>query len=123
MSAQWYGFADPHSGLSHYRIAIGTKEGEFDVVPLHDVGLVTGRVFNCLDTHPLKVSTCCVDFSIGGLSLIPGATYYFTVKAFNGVRLYKSVSSDGVVVDQTPPLPGVVWDGSQERDVQFQPLE
>ena len=45
------------------------------------------------------------------LNLVPGLPYYVTVTACNAADLCTSVTSDGVVVDDSPPVPGRVYDG------------
>ena len=40
-----------------------------------------------------------------------GQRYYFTVKATNGAGVETSLTSDGVTVDETPPISGTVVDG------------
>ena len=52
---------------------------------------------------------------------MPGLTYYVTVTACNAADLCTSVTSDGVVVDDSPPLPGRVYDGRPgSGDISFQ---
>ena len=40
-----------------------------------------------------------------------GQRYYVTVQAMNGAGVRTPLTSDGVTVDITPPLPGLVIDG------------
>ncbi|XP_022100380.1 uncharacterized protein LOC110984469 isoform X2 [Acanthaster planci] len=100
--AFWEGFHDPHSSIFEYSWRAGLCPGCTDVVPEQHVGLET-------DVHA------------GNLNLVPGLTYYLTVTACNAAGLCTSVTSDGVMVDDTPPVPGRVYDGSAGGgDVSYQ---
>ncbi len=105
LSANWDDAADPESGISKYMYAIGTTPGGINVVGWTDNGM--SKTVNKT-----------------GLSLISGTTYYFTVKAINGVNLETSSSSDGVMIDTslpadtTPPSAVFVNEGlGQDVDV------
>ena len=50
-----------------------------------------------------------VTFEVTGLLLLPGHKYYITVTAYNNVGLHTTISSDGFIVDQHPPVAGVVY--------------
>ncbi|HEX3044916.1 MAG TPA: S8 family serine peptidase [Bacillota bacterium] len=95
LSANWTPSADPESGVNKYFYAIGTAPGLTDVKGWTDNGLKTtaGRT---------------------DLNLTHGVTYYFSVKAVNGAGVFSEItSSNGQMVDATPPLPvSVVNDGS-----------
>ncbi|XP_035696851.1 uncharacterized protein LOC118430248 [Branchiostoma floridae] len=60
------------------------------------------------------------DVSASHLGLVPGKKYYVTVTACNAADLCTSVSSDGVIIDNSPPAPGVVYDGVDDMDSHFQ---
>ncbi|OGS28136.1 MAG: hypothetical protein A2297_09615 [Elusimicrobia bacterium RIFOXYB2_FULL_48_7] len=101
LSANWDAAVDAESGVSSYRYAIGTSAGVADTVAWTNLGNV------------LTVTR-------GGLSLTAGTTYYFNVKAINGVGLISTAAnSNGQYVvaidtsDTTPPsAPAVVRDGA-----------
>ncbi|XP_022105050.1 uncharacterized protein LOC110986986 isoform X2 [Acanthaster planci] len=102
LRAAWKGFHDPHSSIVGYSWRIGLCPGCSDVVPEQHVGLDT-------------------DVRAENLNLVPGLTYYVTVTACNAADLCTSVTSDGVVVDDTPPVPGRVYDGSAgSGDISYQ---
>jgi len=72
--------SDPDSGISEYQYSIGTWAGGTDVTNWTSVGTST-------------------EVTRTGLSLIEGVTYYFNVKARNGVGTWSNVgSSDGILV-------------------------
>ena len=61
-----------------------------------------------------------VTFAALRLRLHPGHKYYFTVTAYNNVGLHTTVSSDGFVVDQHPPIAGVVYNTGKYRNYGMQ---
>ena len=77
LHASWTS-SDPESGIVEYQYCIGTSPGAQDVVSWKSVGTTTEI------THT-------------GLNLITGPTFYFTVKAKNGVGLWSEEGySDGI---------------------------
>jgi len=77
--------SDAESGISQYSYAIGTTPGGTDVADWTSAGAAT-------------------EVTRSGLSLTLGTTYYFAVRAANGVGLWSPVGvSDGVIVDYTAP--------------------
>ena len=46
--------------------------------------------------------------------------YYTTVTACNAVGQCNQATSDGVMIDVTPPVAGPVWDGTGDEDIAFQ---
>ena len=91
MPASWAS-SDPESGIVSYRASIGTAPGATDVLDWVEVGPVTS-------------------FTLTGLSLSDGITYYVNVQAKNGAGVWSDTgSSDGIVLDSTPPTTPVVTD-------------
>ncbi|XP_055958617.1 uncharacterized protein LOC130013975 [Patella vulgata] len=72
------------SGISKYHLYIGSIEGGEDIVTKHNVGLINHKIFH----H---------------LSLQNGHTYYVTVEAIDFVNRTKTVSSEGFIIDNSPP--------------------
>ncbi|OGS08420.1 MAG: hypothetical protein A2270_09010, partial [Elusimicrobia bacterium RIFOXYA12_FULL_51_18] len=95
LSANWTASSDPHSGIARYWYAIGATAGATNIVPWTDNGTGTS-------------------VTKAGLSLTDGVTYYFTVKAENGMGLQSPpVNSNGQTSDtSTPSNPGSVNDGT-----------
>ncbi len=86
LSANWTASADAESGIASYLYAIGTSAG--------DISVTGGWVNNGPALFVTKT----------GLSLINGHTYYFGVKAVNGVGLASTPKwSNGQTVDTTLP--------------------
>ncbi len=77
LQASWSA-SDPQGGIAEFQYAIGTSPGGTDVVPFTSAGAAT-------------------QISRSGLSLNPGQTYYFAVKARNKAGLWSAVGvSDGI---------------------------
>ena len=101
MSAEWDGFADLESQIQYYEYGVSrNRAGTPNVYPLTTNGLNTSA-------------------TVGGLSLTDDV-YYFIVCAVNNAGLRSCISSDGVLIDLTPPIHGVVHDGIIEPDLQYQ---
>lgn len=91
LHAVW-GSADPQSGIARYECSVGTWPGGTDVADWRSAGTAA-------------------DYTITGLSLFPGITYYINVRAVNGAGLVSAVSStDGIFMESTPPTTPVVVD-------------
>jgi len=83
---------DPESGIAEYQMSVGTAAGQTDVAGWLSVGTATS-------------------FTRTGLNLRDGITYYVNVRARNGAGTWgEAGSSDGVLIDSTPPTPPVVTD-------------
>ncbi|MGI6295665.1 MAG: PQQ-binding-like beta-propeller repeat protein [Armatimonadota bacterium] len=83
---------DPQSGIAEYQYAIGTTAGSANVADWTSVG-------------------AAAEVTRSGLELVDGTTYYISVKAKNGAGMWSSVgSSDGILVDSSPPTTPVVTD-------------
>ena len=54
------------------------------------------------------------------LHLVPGLIYYVTVRACNAADLCTSVTSDGILIDNSPPAVGHVYDGPPGQELSFQ---
>ena len=63
-----------------------------------------------------------VEFTISNINLEAGSKYYSTITACNTADLCTSVTSDGVVIDNSPPIPGIVQDGVDELDIEYQSI-
>ena len=95
LSANWDASSDAQSGISGYQYAIGTTAGGTQTVNWTSLGNVT-------------------TVTKTGLSLTSGQTYFFSVKAVNGVGLTgNATNSNGQKVDSSAPsAPGTVRDGT-----------
>jgi C1A family cysteine protease len=101
LSANWTASADAESGIAAYYYAIGTASGAVNIV-------------NWTSNGASRSVTRT------GLSLTAGTTYYFGVKAVNGVGTYSAPSwSNGQFVDTSAPedIP-FVYDGT-DLDIDY----
>ncbi|CAG2242538.1 unnamed protein product [Mytilus edulis] len=87
IAATWQGFNDPQSGLDKYSVRIGTVAGRNDILSDRDGPLTDIIVFPNITTE------------------IPTKTrIYITVRAYNKAGLYSEATSNGFIVDDTPPV-------------------
>jgi len=101
MSANWTASSDPHTGITAYRRAVGTSPGSDDISAWAANGSGISSV-------------------VSGLSLSHGQTYYFSIKAENGAGLLSAASSsDGIVVDTTPPNPVAAVNDGLGADIEW----
>ncbi|MBJ12042.1 MAG: hypothetical protein CMG62_03045, partial [Candidatus Marinimicrobia bacterium] len=94
LDASWDGFFDELSGIKYYEVAIGTAEGDTNILGWQNVSLDSHIVFTDVE-------------------ITNGTQYFVSVRAFD--QAYNSsdaVSSDGVVVDTQAPIIGEIFDGN-----------
>ncbi|MDD3875210.1 MAG: N-acetylmuramoyl-L-alanine amidase [Bacteroidales bacterium] len=82
-SANWGNSTDPNSGIESYWYAIGTNQGDTDIVNWTNNGLNTSVIHS-------------------GLNLSYGTTYYVSVKARNGAGLFSDISSSNGAILYSP---------------------
>ncbi|XP_067684738.1 uncharacterized protein [Haliotis asinina] len=87
LGCKWQGFQDPESGLDHYEWRVGTAPGGGEILEPTNAGLEEVIFHTLSRDHQLPV----------------GQTLYTTVRAYNKAGLYSEVTSNGFVVDITPP--------------------
>lgn len=86
VGSKWFGFHDAHSGIARYEWCVGTAPEIDDLVSWTDTF-----------TEQMAVKT--------GLSNLPSTRRIYTsVKAYNKAGLWSVTSSDGFIVDTTPPI-------------------
>ena len=104
ISASWKGFQDKESGISRYEICIGSIPGLCDVSEFRNVGLASNAF-------------------VSNLNLTHNATYYTTVRATNGAGQTGFASSNGIIIDLTPPIGSKLRDGEDlDIDVSVQDM-
>ncbi|XP_046570853.1 uncharacterized protein LOC124279103 [Haliotis rubra] len=96
LRCKWRGFQDPESGLDHYEWRVGTTPGGGEILEPTNAGLEEA-IFQTLPRDN---------------QLPLGQTLYTTVRAYNKAGLYSEVTSNGFVIDITPPevvvTPGIL---------------
>ena len=95
IAAHWIAFEDLESEVTSMSWCAGLSSGTCDLVKETQLGQDNTFV-SILLTEPI----------------MNAQRYYVTVIATNGAGLTTSVTSDGVTVDDTPPVPGTVIDGA-----------
>ncbi|XP_078657344.1 uncharacterized protein LOC144903237 [Branchiostoma floridae x Branchiostoma belcheri] len=86
--ATWHGFSDLESYIHHYIWCVGSSPGAEDLLACRDVGVQISATEKLTQT------------------LVSGTKYYSTVTAVDAAGLSSSpVSSSGITVDSTPPVP------------------
>ena len=94
LRASWKNFHDAESSLDGCDWAIGTEENLEQVQTFQNVYLNQKAVAS-------------------GLSLSTGVSYIVTVLCRNGAGVSASASSEGLIVDASPPVGGSVYDGAE----------
>ena len=78
----------------------------------------------CVSVEPVidcpVYRTSTLGVHLRDVTLEHGVTYYTTVEACNGAGLCVTVTSDGIIVDTSPPVAGVLFDGIGRDDVEYQ---
>ncbi|CAC5398105.1 unnamed protein product [Mytilus coruscus] len=85
---KWRGFYDPHSQIESYYVGLGLTAGNDDIETLINVGLRNTKTWTS--------------------SFVQGVRYYCILKACNGAGLCSHGSSNGVIIDNSAPIPGLV---------------
>lgn len=101
--ADWSGFVDHESGLSHFEWAVcHAGSTEECITPFVNVGLKA-------------------TFENSALDIRPGISYVLVVRAHNKVGLFSEAMSNQFILDGTAPAAGTVYDGPSERqDLELQ---
>lgn len=98
LKADWFS-SDPESGITDYQFSIGTSAGTTDVADWISVGNVT-------------------TYTRTGILLSDGIKYFVNIRAKNGGGTWSAVgSSDGVMIDSTPPTTPTVTDDGDTTSV------
>ena len=100
LSAHWENITDPESGIMQSQYCLGTKPLGCQIKPMANIG--GNKSFTCPDCN-----------------LHEGVRVYVTVQVTNGAGLCETRSSDGMLLDVSPPLMGDVIDGSHVTGVDY----
>lgn len=101
LTAHWNAFQDLESDVMKVTWCAGLSAGACDVVKETLMDPESSFVHKIL-TRPM----------------MSGQKYFITVTATNGAGVNTSITSDGTMVDDTPPLTGTVIDGT-ESDLDY----
>ncbi|XP_052788798.1 uncharacterized protein LOC128223561 [Mya arenaria] len=100
--ANWKDFSDIESDIDFFNVGLGTDNYATDVQLLTNVGLKQDVLWNG--------------------PFIPGEKYYTTVESCNKAGLCTQRSSDGIILDNSPPIMGRVQSGSSIHHSRYLPL-
>ncbi|XP_052789246.1 uncharacterized protein LOC128223857 [Mya arenaria] len=100
--ANWKGFSDIVSDIDYFSAGLGTSHFATDVRSFTNVGLEQDIFWNG--------------------PFIPGDKYYTTVESCNKAGLCTQRSSDGIILDNSPPIMGRVQAGSGIHHSRYVPL-
>ncbi|KAK3581574.1 hypothetical protein CHS0354_031921 [Potamilus streckersoni] len=101
LTVRWEGFYDPHSSITSYYISVGRCPQCEDIMTEQKIGIKS-------------------EVTILHLPLVSGLTYYASITACNGADMCTTVMSDGITLDNSPPISGTVLDGVRGTDIYYQ---
>ena len=78
------------------------------ILQIHLTCFIIGTDLHVVD---IEVPSSVMTFNISRLTMKPGVRYYSNVVITTLSGLQTTVSSDGIIVDSSPPVPGMVYDG------------
>ena len=102
ISASWKGFADPESGITGYRVGVGSAPGGTQIKSLYEVGTATSILITNFDRE-----------------VAPGETVYVVVEAVSGAGLRVSAVSPAISIYKADHR-AKVYDGIRGTDQQWQ---
>ncbi|XP_076113973.1 uncharacterized protein LOC143082259 [Mytilus galloprovincialis] len=103
LHACWEGFHESHSTIKDYYVSVGTCPQCEDILQEQAVGIT-------------------YDFTLENIHLGTGLRYYTTVTACNTADMCTTVTSDGVIIDNSAPVAGKVQDGTGFIDTEYQSM-
>ena len=106
IQAKWK-CTDKESGIHLQVVGVGTYPGGDDVTPFSVAQIVQVDGVQYVD--------------LDDVTILPKVRYHVTVKVYNGAGLRRTVTSDGILIDTTPPTVAdqYIKDGLQGRDKNF----
>ena len=109
IQAKWK-CSDPESNIRSQIVGVGTYPGGDDI-----------RAFEKLDILPQTTIDSVFFVQIPNITIFVKVRYHVTIKIINGAGLKKTISSDGILIDLTPPTvaPLYIKDGMGEMDKNY----
>ena len=110
IQAKWKCF-DVESSIRVQLVGVGTYPGGDDVKAFENVDFVTHTI--------LEDGVMFVSFS--NITIQPKVRYHVTIRIINGAGLKKTITSDGILIDITPPTVAeqYIKDGVEGKDTNF----
>lgn len=75
--------------------------------------LISGHNIHSVDT---ELSPSATQFNILSMAVQSGVRYYSNVIAYTHAGLHRTETSDGFILDASPPIQGVVYDGTGNKN-------
>ncbi|KAJ7365984.1 hypothetical protein OS493_002726 [Desmophyllum pertusum] len=109
IQAKWKCF-DHESDIRSQLVGVGTYPGGDDIRAFEELSFLS---------HTTVEDVSYVQFS--NITIVPKVRYHVTIKIINGPGLKKTISSDGILIDITPPTvaPLYIKDGERGKDKNF----
>ena len=110
IQAKWK-CVDQESGLRAQLVGVGTYPGGDDVRAFEDVNFVTHKI----------IQGGMLFASFSDVNILPRVRYHVTIKIINGANLKKTIWSDGIIIDDTPPTVAshYIKDGVEGKDKNY----
>ena len=109
IQGKWKCF-DRESGITSQLVGVGTYPGGTDIQAFKELSLLSQRNMD---------GASYVQFL--NITILAKVRYHVTIKIANGAGLKKTISSDGILIDITPPsvAPQYIKDGEGGKDKNF----
>ena len=109
IQAKWK-CSDRESTIRSQLVGVGTYPGGDDI-----------RAFEKLDLLPQTTRDGVFYVQLPNITILVKVRYHVTIKIINGAGLKKTISSDGILIDITPPTvaPLYIKDGKREMDKNY----
>jgi len=109
IQAKWK-CSDRESNIRSQLVGVGTYPGGDDI-----------RAFEKLDLLPQTTIDSVFFVQLSDITIFANVRYHVTIKIINGAGLKKTISSDGILIDLTPPMvaPTYIKDGKGEMDKNY----
>ena len=110
IQAKWKCF-DRESDISLQLVGVGTYPGGDDIREFEELNFLSQTTVDDLMSY--------VQFP--SITILAKVRYHVTIKIINGVGMQKTISSDGILMDMTPPTVAAVYikDGEPGKDKNF----
>ena len=110
IQAKWKCF-DRESGIRSQIVGVGTYPGGDDIITFEELRFLSHTV--------MESGISYVQFP--SINILPKVRYHVTIKIINEAGLKKTISSDGILIDTTPPTvaPEYIKDGKGGKDKNF----
>ena len=111
--AKWHCF-DDESGIAMQEIAVGRSPFGSDILRFTNIDEVSRLV-------KYDNGSMFVALTISEGKIQPKQRYHVTVRATNRIKLVNTVTSDGILIDPSPPsaTPQRILDGTQRYDLEY----